>query len=762
MRYELNQLGWHSFQQLCLTISREVFGQAVQSFLNSKDGGRDGAFAGTWIPRQGQVLKGKFVIQCKFTSRTNAGLKPSDISEEFDKAKRLVERGLCDCYILLTNFDLSGRTAATLDGEFSAAGVKHFLCYGSDWICQQIQEHKRLRMLVPRLYGLGDLSQILDERAYAQARALLESMREDLSKIVLTQAYTKAVRALEEHGFVLLLGEPACGKTTIAAMLAMAAIDQWNVSTMKLETAAETGQRWNPNEPRQFFWIDDAFGVMQYEAPLAFEWNRLFPKIRAMINAGARVVLTSRDYIYRRARLDLKESAFPLIRESQVVIDVREITKDERKQILYNHIKLGTQTRDFRLEAKPYLEAIASNPRFSPETARRLGSPLFTKNLAISHTELTHFVESQEQLLQDVIQGLDVHSQAALALVFIRSGALDSPIRLRGPEEDALSRLGSNLGATIRALDALRDSLVANLRDEGRPVWKFKHPTVGDAYASILLRSPELMDIYVGGAPVEKLMETITCGDVGLKGAVVASAPLYSTVLEKVSAFSAASLRQSWLKAFHRKSQVDRFLTYRCDEAFLRGYIEAYPETLERVSNPGRLLSVVSEVDLALRLFQFGLLPENRRQQFVKTVTQYAVEGSDGFVFESKEIRKMFSPEEDNQLLARVREELIPRLSEVRDEWEENLPGDEDPESYIQPFMDVLSAVKREFAGDSDVIEAADREMKRAVQWADEAMRENPEHEREGDYQDLEYDSGGRPALGEYTTGRSIFDDVEL
>jgi hypothetical protein len=33
-----------------------------------------------------------------------------------------------------------------------------------------------------RLYGLGDVSQILDERAYRQAKALLASLKHDLSK----------------------------------------------------------------------------------------------------------------------------------------------------------------------------------------------------------------------------------------------------------------------------------------------------------------------------------------------------------------------------------------------------------------------------------------------------------------------------------------------------------------------------------------------------------------------------------------------------
>ena len=52
-------------------------------------------------------------------------------------------------------------------------------------------------MLVPMVYGLGDLSRILDECAYAQALALLASLRDDLSKIVVTSSYKRAAAALD-------------------------------------------------------------------------------------------------------------------------------------------------------------------------------------------------------------------------------------------------------------------------------------------------------------------------------------------------------------------------------------------------------------------------------------------------------------------------------------------------------------------------------------------------------------------------------------
>ncbi len=119
--YDLHSLGWHSFQQLCPTISREVLGQTVQTFLNSKDGGRDGAFAGKWAPQAGENLSGNFVIQCKFTSKSERPLKFSDIADELEKVKRLVEKKRCDCYLLLTNFNISGIQEEKIEDAFRAA-----------------------------------------------------------------------------------------------------------------------------------------------------------------------------------------------------------------------------------------------------------------------------------------------------------------------------------------------------------------------------------------------------------------------------------------------------------------------------------------------------------------------------------------------------------------------------------------------------------------------------------------------------------------
>ena len=88
--YALHTLGWNDFQRLCLSITREILGQTVESFLDSHDGGRDGAFTGTWKQTGFENLSGNFVIQCKHTSKLNSTIKPADLSEEAEKARKLV------------------------------------------------------------------------------------------------------------------------------------------------------------------------------------------------------------------------------------------------------------------------------------------------------------------------------------------------------------------------------------------------------------------------------------------------------------------------------------------------------------------------------------------------------------------------------------------------------------------------------------------------------------------------------------------------
>ena len=752
--YKLYSLGWKSFQQLCLTITREILGQTVEAFLDSHDGGRDGAFTGEWKVNGMEDLRGPFVIQCKFTSRANYSLKPTDLSNEIDKTKRLVERGSCRSYVLMTNAGVSGTQNLEITERLQAVGVKHVRIFGSTWINQQILENKRLRMLVPRVYGLGDLSQILDERAYAQARAILDSMRDDLAKVVVTDAYRKSAEAIDRHSFVLLIGEPASGKTTIASLLSIAALDQWGSSLLKPDNPSEVATHWNPDEPSQFFWLDDAFGVTQYEEALVSRWNHALPRIQPMLRRGAKIVMTSRDYIYNRARDHLKDSAFPLLNESQVVIDVRELSTQEKEQILYNHVKLGDQPRSFRSKIKPHLQDIANHPRFIPEIARRLGDTNFTKDLLIDASSISHFVERREQILQEIIRGLDNDSRAALALIHIRNGGLESPIGRQPSDEVAVKRLGSSIGGCICALNSLKDSLTRLSSASGELVWQFSHPTIGDAFAATLAQNREHLEIFLQGSEPERLIGEVTCGEVGIENAVVVPKSLFPQIIEKLLGLRRSKPSKSAsLSVFGARRALHGFLSYRCSREFLSLYLEHDLELLYEVSHPGLYLDSGQEVRLATRLHEIGLLPNEQRKAFVESVSDYALQGEDASAFSDEGIRSLFTDNEYDELVDRLQVELLPRLKDVREEWEFNYSSGDLPEEYMQPLLDLLSSLLKEFGEDQDMAESINHEIGLTYNWiAEEDIDELDRSPRQ---------LGNIESTGGPESTRSIFDDID-
>jgi len=754
--YDLQQLGWFGFQQLCNSIIREILGQTAMTFISTGDGGRDGSFSGQWKNENKELLKGEFVIQCKFTAVKNYHLKFSDLKDEIPKAKSLVAKGLCDIYILMTNAGVTGTVATKVQTELKAAGVKYVFVYGSTWICDQIRDHVRLRRLVPRLYGLGDLTQILDERVYSQGKVLLESLKEDLAKVVITSAYHKAAQALEEHGFVLLVGEPAAGKTTIASLLAMGALDQWGALTMKMDTAEQVVEHWNPKEPDQFFWVDDAFGVTQYELNLSHQWNHCLPQIKAILKGGAKIVMTSRDYIYNAARKDLKVGAFPLLNESQVVIDVHDLSLIEKKQILYNHIKMGRQPKIFKTQIKGHLENIAQLKRFIPETARRLADPFFTKNLFIYEYALEDFVNKQESFLVEVLKGMDKDSKAALALIYMNNDKLKSPVSFNSIESDAIDRLGSSLSGCISALEAMMGNLVQNITVDDQKFWKFKHPTIGDAFSIFVVSSPDLIEIYLQGSSVDKLLEQITCGDVGIKNAVIVTKDFYPLILDKLRNFKATQkYKTEYLQVWGAKRKLHNFLSARCTSDFLRMYVDANPEILKQVINPGLKLDTVSEVDMACTLFRANLLPENYRKTFVENVSAYAIDGEDLYALHSEKVKELFTEAELTKLKKEIEEKLLPDLSAMTRKWKSNYNKNDNAEDHMEDLKENLSIIKREFSEVLMIIKSVEEENKIIDQW----IAENTEEER--DLPDRESLAGFENEESE-NTNRSIFDDIDI
>lgn len=749
--YDLHSLGWKAFQDLCATVARDVWGQSIQVFSDTNDGGRDGAFAGTWEGPDGAKRSGTFAIQCKFTVDRDKSLSVSDLKSEVSKAKRLATAGLADNYLLFTNAKITGRNAERIRAAFLAApGVKEVTIFGHEGISGLIRESAKLRTLVPRLYGLGDLSQILDERAYSQAQAILSQLGDGLRTFVITEAYRDSAKALSEHGFVLLLGEPACGKSTIASMLAVGALDLLKCRTLKVLNAEEFRNHWNPKDPKQLFWVDDAFGVTQFEWESALGWCRAFGLVQTAINSGARFVFTSRDYIFKSAKRVLKTSALPALDESRVVIQVEKLSQEEREKILYNHVRLGKQPRDYKTSVKPFLPDVAAHPRFSPETARRLGNPFFTKGLNPSKYGLESFVANPIDQLRETIRTLDFNSRAALALLFVNGGALPCPLRLSENDMRAITVMGGDLAGVGMAIDALDGSLlVKSLDGGGDHTWRFKHPTIGEAFSSEIGENAAFMDIYLAGAKLENVFREVSCGDLGIEGVKL-------VVPRSRNAELISRMREPGKQDWSERHATANFLANRCDRSFFMDLLAKRPDYADGLQL-GSQLRYCPSARVLSKMRSLGVLEEDRRLRFVERIKVQAVETPDsGFL--SDYVRPILTESEVRETLTAIEAEVVPRLATLVAETRQSHDGEGDPEEHFDELKSALESFRDEFGESSDPgkrFGAALDLITDAVSDLKEAM--DKKLSARDDDRDFDVDERGDDG----PSTRSIFEDVD-
>jgi hypothetical protein len=287
--FALHTLGWKAFQDLCAQVMEEELKCTVSVYREAQDGGQDAVFLAK--SADGSVAVG--TVQCKFSGKHQQRLRPSDITGELEHVEQLVTKGMASTYYFLTSMSVDADVARAIREQLAAMGVAEPHVGGKDWLLGKIKGSPRLRALVPRVYGLGDLSTIIDERCASQTLALLGDHRKALNVYVPTAPHRSAVDILAKHKIVLLLGAPATGKSTLAAILATMAVDKNEVQVLKCDGPLELRQHWNPNENKRLFWVDDAFGSNLLMPEYVNAWIEFIPKLKAALDHGCHFILGS-------------------------------------------------------------------------------------------------------------------------------------------------------------------------------------------------------------------------------------------------------------------------------------------------------------------------------------------------------------------------------------------------------------------------------------------------------------------------------------
>jgi hypothetical protein len=462
----------------------------------------------------------------------------------------------------------------------------------------------------------------------------------------------------------------------------------------------------------QFYWIDDAWGNTQYQRQTAESWNQVFPLIQAAIKRGTRFLITSRDYIWKAAQSDLKLQALPILRRSQVIINVQELSTQEKAQILYNHLKFGNQPQPFREAAKPHLPEIAERRDFLPESARRLGSTFFAGDFSPSRENLTAFFERPEDFLLETITNLSADCRAAIAVIFMSGGRVRSPVAA-SDLEPAATAFGVTGAAVREQLDSLNGSLLLLAQDEIGPYWTYKHPTVSDAFARYVAGSAEMVEIYLRGARPDSIVREVVCAGSSIPGApVTVPDSLHSLLADRIISLA--------------RYRLNSFLSYRSNRNFAEMMLSRRPDILAGLTDFYVPIKDDVDANLIATLHMQNLLPEDVRKNFVKQVAQAATQQADASFLDDASLGAVLTDEEKDRILWEVEGEVLARVAEhvrrLRSGWEK----DSSPEDVFDDFRRSIRLFVNALAPKSDY-QAAIRSASLEISYAVSRMNEDYE-----------------------------------
>ncbi|WP_240160758.1 hypothetical protein [Burkholderia sp. Ax-1719] len=745
--FALHTLGWKAFQDLCAQVMEEELLSTISVYREAQDGGQDAVF----LVKRENAPVAVGTVQCKFSSKREQRLRRSDITDELEHVRQLVAKGMASVYYFLTSMSVDADVAREIREKLAEMGVAEPHVEGKEWLLGKIKGSPRLRALVPRVYGLGDLSTILDERCATQTRALLGDHKKALNVYVPTAPHRSAVDVLAKHRLVLLLGAPATGKSTLAAILATMAIDKSEVQVFKCEGPIELRQHWNPDDNKRLFWIDDAFGSNLLMSEYINAWVEFMPKMKTAIDLGCHFILTSRTHIWNEAKPRIGSRNHPLLANDTAVVNVGVLTQAEREQILYNHQKAGTQPVRWKALIKAHLPELSKERRLLPELARRLADPMFTGHIAKIPEDLFRFVSQPQKFLVQTVEELSAEQRAALTLVFLSQSKL--PVHVL-PEHDAAlvaRSYGVTTSGMTEALLQLAGSLIVRRRDEHKEYWSFWHPTFADAISEILSKRPDLIDVYVRGARIGTLLTEVVC-----EGA----APVPDAVVVPLG--SSDALIERLLEIPDHPSENEalfRFLNRRLPKGVVNKVLTRKPEIAGRTGDPAVWFRLRASEEIRLRAtaHAMGLLTKEMRASTVLTLQEGALYSLDTSFIRDDSILKMFEPSE----LMRLTVGLLAKLDSEIEEDIERRRERADPDSSIdlqfedvsELLFDISMLVENDGTFDEKV-----KYLTGVLEQARDAVEASKSTE---DDDESFFKSIPRAMQQELQSGRSVFSDVD-
>lgn len=434
----LENLHWREFERLVVFYLKEKVGDGLSAFDGSRDEGRDAEFHGTAneFPSKSRPFKGDWIFQVKHrTTRTKTvaqveqELLRSLLGELIKIFKK--HRHRCDNYIYITNLNVSNNFRAEAAKSFDAffnstfAGKPkpNFRVIECKDLEPYVAKNLFVRRAFPSLLTFMDVENVFLKKEEVKNRGYIKTALSNMPRFVSTTHYLHSVNLLTNSHFLMLVGDPKSGKTTIVEALAVAFLEEGEFRPYFIRNADEfiTVAAYLPKSDKALFICDDIFGQHELDSVKLADWTDYFRSVMGLVDERHRFVFTTRRYIYEEfARKSGLRSFFPDDNDpTRYVIKLKALVRNEREQILEKHVEtsdLPSGVISLTLAAK---EEIMQCEDFSPEVIRSLIGLLKSKMLSEVAATISNHIKHPNQYLYDLFDGIAIDKRLLLLSVAI-------------------------------------------------------------------------------------------------------------------------------------------------------------------------------------------------------------------------------------------------------------------------------------------------------------------------------------------------------
>lgn len=357
--YSFLNLSPLEFENFSRDILQEVLNERFESFKSGADGGID--------LRAFTTQNSEIIVQCK-RYKEYSQLK-SVLKKEIKKVHTIKPQR----YILTTSTPLSKKNKEEIQNILSPYIKSPKDIFGNEDLNNLLNQHQKIEHSYFKLWlsSTNVLNRILHNSVITQSEFEFDQIKETLNVYVQNESLVESKNILENLNFVIISGIPGIGKTTLARMLVYTILaDGFDEFIYVSDSINQAFSLFNP-EKSQVFFFDDFLGRNFLTQGLNHnEESRItafIDKVRKSKNK--KFILTTREYIFRQAKLELESIEQSNIEKGKYIVDLSKYQRKVKAEILYNHIFFSNLSRknfSSLLEDKRYLQIIDHlnyNPR---------------------------------------------------------------------------------------------------------------------------------------------------------------------------------------------------------------------------------------------------------------------------------------------------------------------------------------------------------------------------------------------------------------